>query len=441
MLLLFLLLTHSIATAQKWVLRPMAIGSTNLNIGRLKTLSSSSSSTSPHVLEIESSFLGPINVLEGSSITIGLQLKEYTTQPIDVPVTIDITQQNSDHKTSFVPVVSYPIDKTTFTMSSKNIYYISIHITDDVLVNPLETEEMTVKISSTAIPANESLYVTLYVTENDVLECKLGDRHKPGKPAIMDDNGFESPDCWACRAGSFSDTVGSEECKRCPLDTFSTQVGSTTGSDCDSCMYPTTTYLSTGNDHKENCMCPEGLYPVFEQPEDFEDQVDVDGEEPLVAQPTVIASCKQCPDGGQCRLPGSLDLNVTRGEFEDIDRTNNETNPFVQSNWYKSKAGYWKIPWEDDIEKKFIKCVDEQLCLDNDICQNKSSGVMCSGCDNGYYKSKGTCKLLTHLFCCCCVKRHGPLLTTIFLSCFLPLLTMFSHVCWCCVSFRYTMFR
>ena len=101
MLLLFLLLTHSIATAQKWVLRPMAIGSTNLNIGRLKTLSSSSSSTSPHVLEIESSFLGPINVLEGSSITIGLQLKEYTTQPIDVPVTIDITQQNSDHKTSF----------------------------------------------------------------------------------------------------------------------------------------------------------------------------------------------------------------------------------------------------------------------------------------------------------------------------------------------------
>jgi hypothetical protein len=179
MLLLFLLLTHSIATAQKWVLRPMAIGSTNLNIGRLKTLSSSSSSTSPHVLEIESSFLGPINVLEGSSITIGLQLKEYTTQPIDVPVTIDITQQNSDHKTSFVPVVSYPIDKTTFTMSSKNIYYISIHITDDVLVNPLETEEMTVKISSTAIPANESLYVTLYVTENDVLECKLGDRHNP----------------------------------------------------------------------------------------------------------------------------------------------------------------------------------------------------------------------------------------------------------------------
>lgn len=391
-LLLLSIVTHSVA--QKWVLRPMAIGSTNLELSRLQTLSSSSS-ISPPVLEIESTFLGPINVLEGSNITIGVQLKEYTTQPIDVPVAIEITnaltEQNSNHKTSFVPVVSYPIDKK-LTMSSKNIYYIAIHITDDVLVNPRETEEMTVKISSTAIPANESLYVTLYVTENDVLECKLGDRHKPGKPAIKDENGFESPDCWACRAGSFSDTVGSEECKKCPSNTFSTQVGSTTGSDCDSCMHPTTTYLSTGNDHKENCMCPEGLYPVFEQQEDFEDQVVADGEEPLVAQPTVITTCKPCPDGGQCRLPGSLGLNVTRGEFENINRTKNETNPFIQSNWYKSKAGYWKIPWENDIEKKFIKCVDEQLCLDNDICQNKSSGVMCSGCDSGYYKSKGICK-------------------------------------------------
>jgi hypothetical protein len=397
--LLFLAFS-SVVSANDWVLRPMAIGYTSLRLDQLESIHSVSGNTDPVLIQ-ETSFLGPLEVNEGSNITFGVQLKNV--QSTDVTVTLDINNVESDkdssHKTTFKPVVKFPLDSTsgslsfTIEKSNLNTHFINIHIPDDVVVNPTKSEEFLIEVSS-SLSSLTPLYISLYLKENDVLECQVGYKHKPGNRAIINSNGFKSPDCTACHAGTYSDKVGTDVCSMCPADTFSKIVGLDRKSGCIACISATTTYLDLGSDHEEDCMCKPGTYPQFEHqvPEDEREDSDI------VPRPTVVAKCMPCPYGAQCRLPGSQFLNITLGEYSNISRTNNITNPFITGNWYKSSHGYWKIPWEDDIEKKFIKCVDEELCLENDFCQNKSSGVMCQACDNGYYKSGGNCKFDNHFF-------------------------------------------
>jgi len=393
---LLLLTIVGVANSNDWSLRSMSISVSTTGVPPFQQTYDGEINKqifSPH----RTQFLGPLNCVEGNNITFGIELLQEPA--VDVPVTVAIINKQMEatptYVSTFIPTILSP--GSTFVATKKDwinkIYLISITILDDTNVNPNKAEELEVQITSSVMSTR--LTVTLYVIENDVLECGVGYKHKPGHPALIDTFGHKSPDCTPCESGTYNQVPGVDECTNCPADSYSSKIALSTNLGCQRCPVPTVTYSIAGSDHSEDCFCPIGFYPTFLNINNFVQKKRYQNEEyhlntdVNVSLTTTVASCETCPPGGLCALPGSQYINET--EYINISRTNNETNPFDTNNWLSSKEGYWKIPWEKDYKKKMIKCFSRQMCHKNDICRNHSSGIMCSTCDSGFYKSNDKC--------------------------------------------------
>ena len=382
-LLLLITLISITHAADEWALRPMSVGSTSFPLQSLQIKPIHDSTTSLFSsVKINNYFY---NLIEGSNVTIGIELLK---EPgANVPITITPINSNmakdASYISTFQPMVVFPVSETLTipkTDWQNNIYLISIAIKDDAKVNPYRSEEINIQIETTLW--STPLIVTLYVTENDVLECDSGYRHSAGHSFLVDKNGHKSPDCTPCYPGTYNALRGVDLCSKCPSDTFSVAVAQQSLLGCQVCTFPTITYAVEGSNHPNKCMCPEEYFPTFIK----ESHSLTNG---------IVDHCNPCPKGANCILPGSYAMNVSRYSelIPNISRSDNATNPFIVENWLKSKEGYWKIPWINDTSVQFIKCLDASLCHANDICRNNSGGNMCNKCDKGFYNSGGSCEV------------------------------------------------
>ena len=142
---------------------------------------------------------------------------------------------------------------------------------------------------------------------------------------------------------------------------------------CQKCESSTITYNQKGKSLKSHCLCPFTTYPEFVQGEEGEEEREEEEKEEKKITHTqqdltkIVKKCHSCPIGAQCMFPGSYGLNVTN--IQKLDYTKNgSTNIYHPLNWMKAEQGYWKIPWEINPNEMFVKCLDEELCLEQDQC-------------------------------------------------------------------------
>ena len=145
-----------------------------------------------------------------------------------------------------------------------------------------------------------------------------------------------------------------------------------TSRDCQTCEHQTITYYQKGKSEESHCLCPFTTYPEFVQVEEREEEQEENEKEKQQqiqrGFTKIVKKCHSCPIGAQCMFPGSYGMNITDVQKINVTTMNGSTNVYDPRNWMKADQGYWKIPWETNPNKMFVKCLDEELCLEQDQC-------------------------------------------------------------------------